>query len=142
MFEWEKDIEELNESTDFVPENTVLYDYINEFYESRGKWPEDYVTNYREFDTLPKKGFSFDHGYGYDYFDSDLLGGNGDGKTRNEFNKFIEEKEAGIEIQHNESQEPERVSLDDEIGNARSASEEISKKDASEININKNKEER
>lgn len=145
MFEWEKDIEELNESTDFVPENTVLYDYINEFYESRGKSPEDYVTNYREFDTLPKKGFSFDHGYGYDYIDRDLLGGNGSGKTRKEFDKFVEEKEIEFEVQQNEfpnRNKPERVSLDEEIGNARSASKEITNKEMSNTNKNLNKEER
>lgn len=36
-----------------------------------------------------KSSFTFKHGVGYDYIDGDLLGGNGNGKAHDKFNKFV-----------------------------------------------------
>lgn len=55
--------------------------------------PEEMVRGY-----VPMKhGFAMVHGIGYDWLDDDVLGGNGDGNTRAEFNEWCAD-EWGVRV--------------------------------------------
>ena len=60
------------------------WDLIAEWYESRGLDPADHVR-----DMCGRSYVCYRHGGGYDHVDADLLGGDGDGRTRDKFVDWV-----------------------------------------------------
>lgn len=138
---WKADITERYENpvsgltTAFVSKYSLLYEWLNDYYTEQGKNLEDEVRGYRWSKSKQGEGFTFKHGHGCSYLDSDLLGGNGDGKTERLFDEFVERKQdeshkRTIELQkqreknkHNSIQKPKQESLSQRFNNAHSISE-------------------
>ena len=68
-----------------IEKRSRLYDYLLKWYGSE----EELLRNVRDvYDT--GRAIYFVTGCGYSFFDSDLLGGNADGRTVKEFERFID----------------------------------------------------
>lgn len=69
----------------YIDEDSRLYHALEDWYGERG---EDMAESVR--DAFEDRGrLFFVTGVGYAIFDADLLGGNGDGETRREFDRFF-----------------------------------------------------
>lgn len=69
-----------------ISKDSMLYDYLLKWYGSEDKLRKNVRDIYETDDAI-----YFVTGSGYSLYDDDLLGGNGDGLTEKEFDKFIEE---------------------------------------------------
>lgn len=97
------DVEDSDELVDMLLEGLPVYEEFHNtaFRKLVTEWlqhklhaePKEIVRGYAEIN----HGFAMVHGIGYDWLDADVLGGNGDGNMRAEFNEWCVE-EFGVSV--------------------------------------------
>ena len=68
-----------------IDKDSKLYDYLLKWYGSESNMKKNIRSFYETSDAI-----YFETGSGYSIFDADLLGGNADGRTADEFSKFVD----------------------------------------------------
>lgn len=68
-----------------IDKDSKLYDYLLKWYGSESNMKKNIRSFYETNDAI-----YFETGTGYSIFDADLLGGNADGRTADEFSKFVD----------------------------------------------------
>ncbi len=94
-----------------IPKRSRLYKYLLKWYGSEEKLMDNVRDVYETNDAI-----YFTTGAGYSIFDADLLGGNADGQTEREFEKFVD-KEEGLTESLDESAKAPKANLENDSSN-------------------------
>lgn len=94
-----------------IPKKSRLYDYLLKWYGSESNMKNNIRSFYETNDAI-----YFETGCGYSIFDADLLGGNADGTTADEFSRFVAnggKKEEGLDDKSGVAERSRKLKLMD-----------------------------
>ena len=94
-----------------IPKKSRLYDYLLKWYGSESNMKNNIRSFYETNDAI-----YFETGCGYSIFDADLLGGNADGTTADEFSRFVAnggKKEEGLDDKSDVAERSRKLKLMD-----------------------------